>query len=93
MFDELAMLADALNTLGDLTPRSLDAIAVAGRADLVRARRRRVQAARTPAVHVDARQVVDHRRRATRAPSRSPTRSPRRRSGCIMPLLREGRFR
>jgi aspartate kinase len=30
MFDELAMLADALNTLGDLTPRSLDAIASLG---------------------------------------------------------------
>jgi aspartate kinase len=30
MFDELAHLAEALRTLGDLTPRSLDAIASLG---------------------------------------------------------------
>ena len=30
MFDELAALAEALRTLGDLTPRSLDAIASLG---------------------------------------------------------------
>ena len=30
MFDELAHLAEALSTLGDLTPRSLDAIAAIG---------------------------------------------------------------
>jgi aspartokinase len=30
MFDELAALAEALRTLGDLTPRSLDAIAGTG---------------------------------------------------------------
>ena len=58
MFDELAMLADALNTLGDLTPRSLDAIASLGEQIssvlIVAAFRLRG----LPATHVDARQVV-----------------------------------
>lgn len=58
MFDELAALAEALRTLGDLTPRSLDAIASLGEqasSVLVVAAFR---AAGLEAEHVDARDVV-----------------------------------
>ena len=58
MFDELAHLAEALSVLGDLTPRSQDAIAAIGErlsSQLVVAAMRRDG---VPAVHVDAREVV-----------------------------------
>ena len=58
MVDELAHLAEALNTLGDVTPRSLDAIASYGEqlsSQLVVAAFRRHG---VPAVHVDAREVM-----------------------------------
>ncbi|MDB4915776.1 MAG: aspartate kinase [Gemmatimonadetes bacterium] len=58
MFDELAALAEALKTLGDLTPRSLDAIASFGEqlsAVLVVAAFRQKG---IDAEHVDARQVM-----------------------------------
>ena len=58
MFDELAHLAEALSVLGDLTPRSQDAIAAMGErlsSQLVVAAMRRDG---VPAVHVDAREVV-----------------------------------
>lgn len=58
MFDELAHLAEALSILGDLTPRSLDAIAATGErlsSILVEAAYRQ---AGLPAVHVDARDVM-----------------------------------
>ncbi|HEX2718246.1 MAG TPA: lysine-sensitive aspartokinase 3 [Gemmatimonadaceae bacterium] len=57
-FDELAHLAEALSVLGDLTPRSQDAIAAMGEmlsSQLVVAAMRREG---VPAVHVDAREVV-----------------------------------
>jgi len=58
MFDELAHLAEALSVLGDLTPRSKDAIASMGErlsSQLVVAAMER---AGLPAVHVDARDVM-----------------------------------
>jgi len=58
MFDELAALAEALKTLGDLTPRSLDAIASLGEqlsSVLVVAAFRKLG---LPAEHVDARRVM-----------------------------------
>jgi aspartate kinase len=58
MFDELASLAGALSVLGDLTPRSQDAIAAIGEqlsSLLIAAAFRQ---AGLPAVHVDARQVM-----------------------------------
>jgi aspartate kinase len=58
MFDELASLAEALKTLGDLTPRSLDTIAALGEqlsSVLVVAAFRRHG---LPAEHVDAREVM-----------------------------------
>ena len=58
MFDELAHLAEALSVLGDLTPRSKDAIASMGErlsSQLVVAAMRR---AGLPADHVDARDVM-----------------------------------
>ena len=58
MFDELAHLAEALSVLGDLTPRSKDAIAAIGErlsSQLVVAAMRR---AGLPAEHVDAREVM-----------------------------------
>lgn len=58
MFDELAHLAEALSVLGDLTPRSKDAIASMGErlsSQLVVAAMRRAE---LPAEHVDARDVM-----------------------------------
>jgi aspartate kinase len=89
MFDELAMLADALNTLGDLTPRSLDAIASLGEqisSVLVVAA---FKLRGLPAVHVDARHVVitdDGFTRAEPQPDAIAEASP----AILMPILREG---
>jgi aspartate kinase len=58
MIDELAHLTEALNTLGDVTPRSLDAIAAYGEqlsSQLIVAAFKRCG---VPAEHVDARDVV-----------------------------------
>ena len=58
MIDELAHLTEALNTLGDVTPRSLDAIAAHGEqlsSQLVVAA---FQRCGVPAEHVDARDVI-----------------------------------
>src|SRR5689334_23873019 len=58
MIDELAHLTEALNTLGDVTPRSLDAIAAYGEqlsSQLVVAAFRKCG---LPADHVDARDVM-----------------------------------
>ena len=58
MFDELAHLAEALSVLGDLTPRSKDAIAAMGErlsSQLVVAA---MHKAGLPAEHVDAREVM-----------------------------------
>jgi aspartate kinase len=91
MFDELAMLADALNTLGDLTPRSLDAIASLGEqisSVLVVAA---FKLRGLPAVHVDARHVVitdDGYTRAEPQPDAIAEAAQR----LVMPILREGQI-
>ncbi|MEO6526947.1 MAG: lysine-sensitive aspartokinase 3 [Gemmatimonadaceae bacterium] len=91
MFDELAMLADALRTLGDLTPRSLDAIASLGEQMssvlVVAAFRLRG----LPAVHVDARQVVITDERYTRAEP-LPDAIAEAAQRILMPLLRDGQI-
>jgi aspartate kinase len=89
MFDELAMLADALRTLGDLTPRSLDAIASLGEqisSVLVVAA---FKLRGLPAVHVDARQVVITDERYTRAEP-LPESISEAAQRILMPLLRDG---
>jgi aspartate kinase len=58
MCDELAHLAEALTTLGDLTPRSLDTIAAAGERMSSLLCVAAFRAAGLPAVHVDACQVM-----------------------------------
>jgi aspartate kinase len=66
-FDELAHLAEALSILGDLTPRSLDAIAATGeQLSSLLACAAYLQAG-LPAVHVDARQVMITDAQFTRA--------------------------
>jgi len=91
MFDELAMLADALNTLGDLTPRSLDAIASLGEQIssvlVVAAFRLRG----LPATHVDARQIVITDENYTKAEPQ-PDAIAEAAQRLIMPVLREGQI-
>jgi aspartate kinase len=89
MFDELAMLADALHTLGDLTPRSLDAIASLGEqisSVLVVAA---FKLRGLPATHVDARQVVITDERYTKAEPQ-PEAIAEAAQRIVVPLLREG---
>ncbi|PYP75563.1 MAG: lysine-sensitive aspartokinase 3 [Gemmatimonadetes bacterium] len=89
MFDELAMLADALNTLGDLTPRSLDAIASLGEQMssvlIVAAFKLRG----LPAVHVDARHVVITDDAFTRAEPQ-PDAIAEATQRLVVPILRDG---
>jgi len=91
MFDELAMLADALNTLGDLTPRSLDAIASLGEQIssvlVVAAFRLRG----LPATHVDARQIVIPDENYTKAEPQ-PDAIAEAAQRLIAPLLRDGQI-
>jgi aspartate kinase len=90
MFDELAALAEALKTLGDLTPRSLDVIAAMGEmlsSVLVTAA---LQQQGLDAVHVDAREVMITDDRFTRAePNIDAINEAAQR--IILPILREGR--
>lgn len=89
MIDELASLAEAIATLGDLTPRSLDAIASYGEQMssllCVAAFRR----AGIPAEHVDARQVMITDDNYTRAePLTDAIAEASRRM--LQPLVRQG---
>jgi len=89
MFDELAALAEALKTLGDLTPRSLDAIASLGEqlsSVLVVAAFR---AHGLPAEHVDARQVMITDAQYTRAEPQ-PDAITEAAQRLIMPMVRAG---
>ncbi|MBC7672298.1 MAG: lysine-sensitive aspartokinase 3 [Polaromonas sp.] len=89
MFDELAALAEALKTLGDLTPRSLDAIASLGEqlsSVLVVAAFR---AQGLPAEHVDARQVMITDAQYTRAEPH-PDAIAEAAQRLIMPMVRAG---
>ena len=67
LFDELASLAEALSVLGDLSPRSLDAMASYGEQLSSLLCVAALQHAGLPAMHVDAREVMitdDHFTRA-----------------------------
>ncbi len=91
MFDELAALAEALNTLGDLTPRSLDAIASLGEqmsSVLVVAAFRRLG---LPAEHLDARRVMITDDSYTRAEPRTDAISEAAQR-LVMPIIRAGRI-
>ena len=89
MFDELAALAEALKTLGDLTPRSLDAIASLGEqlsSVLVVAAFR---AHGLMAEHVDARKVMITDAQYTRAEPQ-PELIAEAAQRLIMPMVRAG---
>jgi len=91
MFDELAALAEALNTLGDLTPRSLDAIASLGEqlsSVLVVAAFRRLG---LPAEHLDARRVMITDATFTRAEPQ-PDAISEAAQRLVMPVVRAGRI-
>lgn len=91
MFDELAALAEALRTLGDLTPRSLDAIASLGEqlsSVLVVAAFR---AQGLPAEHVDAREVMITDANFTRAEPQTEAIGEAAQR-IVMPLVREGKI-
>lgn len=91
MFDELAALAEALNTLGDLTPRSLDAIASLGEqmsSVLVVAAFRRLG---LPAEHLDARQIMITDGAHTRAEPQTESISEAAQR-LVLPVLRAGRI-
>ena len=91
MFDELAHLAEALRTLGDLTPRSLDTIAALGEqlsSVLVVAA---FQQQDLDAEHVDARQVMITDSQFTRAePQQEAIAEASQR--IIMPIVRAGKI-
>jgi aspartate kinase len=91
MFDELAALAEALKTLGDLTPRSLDTIAALGEqlssVLVVAAFRRRG----LPAEHVDAREVMITDAQFTRAEPQTEAIAEASQR-VVMPLLRAGKI-
>ena len=89
-FDELASLAEAISTLGHLTPRSLDTIAAFGEqlsAPLVSAA---LGSAGLPVALVDGRQVIATDDTFTRAEPRPEAIAERARS-VLMPLVRAGR--
>jgi aspartate kinase len=89
MFDELAALAEALRTLGDLTPRSLDTIASLGEqlsSVLVVAAFRRHG---LPAEHVDARTVMITDGSYTRAEPQTDAIAEAAQR-IVMPLVRAG---
>ena len=91
MFAELAALAEALRTLGDLTPRSLDAIASLGEqlsSVLVVAAFR---AHGLPAEHVDAREVMITDANFTRAEPQTEAIGEAAQR-IVMPLVREGKI-
>jgi aspartate kinase len=90
LFDELAHLAEALSVLGDLTPRSLDAIAATGErlsSLLVAGAYRRCG---LPAQHVDARDVMITDDTFTRAEPQPDAIAEAGRQ-LLLPLVREGK--
>jgi aspartate kinase len=90
LFDELAHLAEALSVLGDLTPRSLDAIAATGErlsSVLVTEAYRRCG---IPAEHVDARDVMITDDAFTRAEPQ-PDAIAEAGGQVLLPVLRDGK--
>ena len=91
MFDELASLAEALSVLGDLTPRSLDAVAAFGESLsslMVTAAFRREG---LPAEHVDARKVMLTDNQFTRAEPQPDAIADAARQH-LLPLVKEGKI-
>ena len=89
MCDEVASLAEALSTLGHLTPRSLDAVASFGErmSSLIIAAA--FQRAGVPARHVDARKVMITDNHFTRAEPQTDAIAAAARD-ILAPLVREG---
>jgi aspartate kinase len=91
MIDELAHLAEALNTLGDLSPRSLDAIASYGEqlsSLLVVAA---FKQSGLPAEHIDARAIMITDDAFTRAEPKTEAIAEASRR-LLLPLLRDGQI-
>jgi aspartate kinase len=91
MFDELASLAEALKTLGDLTPRSLDTIAALGEmlsSVLVAAAFRKLG---LNAEHVDAREVMITDANFTKGEPQTEAIAEAAQR-VVMPVLRAGRI-
>ena len=91
MFDELASLAEALSVLGDLTPRSLDAVAAFGESlssILVTAA---FQRSGLPAEHVDARKVMITDGQFTRAEPQQDAIAEAAREH-VLPLVKAGKI-
>lgn len=91
MFDELASLAEALSVLGDLTPRSLDAVAAFGESlssIMVTAAFKR---AGLPAEHVDARKVMITDSQFTRAEPQADAIAEACRDH-LLPLVKQGKI-
>ncbi len=89
MFDELASLAGALSVLGDLTPRSQDAIAAIGEQLSSLLAAAAFRQAGLPAVHVEARDVMitdDNFTRAEPQPEAIAEAAQR----IVAPLVRDG---
>jgi aspartate kinase len=91
MFDELASLAEALDTLGHVTPRSMDTIAAFGELMSSMLVTEAFKLRGLDAVHVDARKVVvtdDHFMQAEPRPELIADRARER----VLPLVREGQI-
>jgi aspartate kinase len=90
MVDELAHLAEALATLGDLTPRSLDAISAYGEKMSSIICAASFQAQGVPAVHVDACEVMITDNQFSRAEPLAEEIAEACRAS-VIPLVREGK--
>ncbi len=90
MIDELAHLAEALATLGDLTPRSLDAISAYGEkmSSIICVPAFRLQG--VPAVHVDSCQVMITDSQFSKAEPQPDAIAEACRAN-VIPLVREGK--
>jgi aspartate kinase len=91
MFDELASLAEALCTLGDLTPRSLDAISALGEQLSAQVVVAAYERAGLPATHVDAREVIITDENFGKAEPQTEALASAARD-VLLPLLKEGRI-
>lgn len=91
MFDELASLAEALSVLGDLTPRSLDAVAAFGESLSSLMVTAAFKRAGLPAEHVDARKVMITDSQFTRAEPQADAIAKACRDH-LLPLVKEGRI-
>ncbi|HEY7897196.1 MAG: lysine-sensitive aspartokinase 3 [Gemmatimonadales bacterium] len=90
MCDEIASLAEALNTLGHITPRSLDAVAAFGEQMSSLLVTEAFRARGIPAEHVDAREIMITSEHFNSAEPRPDAISERARDR-IAPLVRAGK--